>query len=182
MNEMNRVVVVGSSGSGKTTLAVEIARRLDVPFLEMDAVMHANGWNSATDQEFSRVLSEFTSRGRWVVDGNYTSRGTAETVWPRADTFVWVDPPRRVVMSRVIRRTLTRMITREELWNGLREPLSNLYKRDPYENIVVWAWTRYDHVRARYEKATTDGSWAHATVHRLHNRRDSDRLLDAIDA
>lgn len=181
MPGMNRVVVVGSSGSGKTTLAVEIARCLDLPHLEMDSVVHAEGWNSTPDAEFRRIMSQFTSQDRWVVDGNYTSHGISEVVWPSADTFVWSDPPKRVVMSRVIRRTLRRMIAGEELWNGLREPLSNLYKTDPYENIIVWAWTRYESTRAKFEKAMTDGTWEHATVYRLQTRQEVSRFLTSLE-
>jgi adenylate kinase family enzyme len=172
MFAMNRIVVVGVSGSGKTTMARAIADRLDLPHLEMDSVVHAGGWNTTSDSEFQRIMDEFTTRDRWVVDGNYTDHGIPEVVWPKADTFVWVDPPKRVVMVRVIRRTLTRMLTREKLWDGgLREPLSNLYRWDPYENIIRWAWTRYDHVREEYQQATAD-AWAHANIQRLQHSRD----------
>lgn len=177
---MERIVVVGSSGSGKTTTALAIANKLALPHLEMDAIMHADGWNSATDEEFGQALREFVAQDRWVVDGNYTSHGTTEIVWPRADTFVWVDPSKRLVMSRVIRRTLKRTLTRERLWNGLTEPFSNLYKRDPYENIIVWAWTRFERVRERYEEASADGSWAHATVHRLRTPGEARRFVAAL--
>lgn len=177
---MSRIVVIGSSGSGKTTVARRIADILDIPYLEMDSVRHANGWDSTPDPEFQLVLGEFTAQERWVVDGNYTSHGAREVVWPRVDTVVWVDPPKRIVMSRVIRRTLKRTITREELWNGLREPWGNLYKTDPFENIIVWAWTRYDHVREKYETAMTDGTWAHATVHHLRSTAEVDRFLDSV--
>lgn len=180
MTEMHRVLVVGSSGSGKTTVASQIADRLNLPHLELDAVMHADGWNSTPDPEFQRIVGEFASNDHWVIDGNYTSHGMVEVVWPRADTVVWTDMPRRVVMSQVIRRTLRRMVTREKLWNGLTEPLSNLYKRDPYENIIVWAWTRYDHVREKYETAIADGSWDHAVVHRLRSRGEVRHLLGSI--
>lgn len=177
MTELNRVVVVGCSGSGKTTTAREIARRLGYPHMEMDAVMHDGGWNATPDDVFITRLTEFASQERWVMDGNYTSHGAGDAIWPMADTIVWTDPPKRVVMARVIRRTLKRTITREELWNGLREPLANLYKRDPYENIIVWAWTTYDHVREKYEKAMTDGSWAHATIHRLQTPSETKDFL-----
>ncbi|HZD22127.1 MAG TPA: adenylate kinase [Acidimicrobiia bacterium] len=181
MSKVNRVVVVGCSGSGKTTLAREIARRLDIPRLEMDAVMHDGDWNATPDHVFAARLAEFATGDRWVIDGNYASHGASEAVWPRADTVVWVDPPKRVVVSRVVRRTLKRMITREELWNGLREPLGNLYKRDPYENIIVWAWTRYDSYRRRYEETMRDGTWAHATVRRLQDMRTTRQFLNSLE-
>jgi len=101
-------------------------------------------------------------------------------VWPRADTVVWVDPPKRVVMSRVVRRTLHRVLTREELWNGNREPWTNLYSRDPYENIIVWAWTRYATVRERYQAMLHDGTWARLDVVRLGSRAEVRRFLHEI--
>jgi len=70
----------------------------------------------------------------------------------KADSLVWLDMPRRTVMRRVVVRTIRRVATREELWNGNREPCSNLYSKDPEKNLVVWAWTRYDHVRDKYEQ------------------------------
>jgi adenylate kinase family enzyme len=41
---MRRVSVVGNSGSGKTTFAAELAWRMGVPCLELDAVFHQPGW------------------------------------------------------------------------------------------------------------------------------------------
>ena len=180
MTALRRVVVVGSSGSGKTTVGSRISKALGLPHLEMDAVMHADGWNSASDVEFRRILGEFASNDSWVIDGNYISHGVTEAVWPRADTFVWLDPPKIVVMSRVIRRTLRRMAAREKLWNGLTEPLSNLYKRDPYENIIVWTWTRFEGTREKFARASGDGSWVHAAVYRLRSKGDVARFLDSL--
>jgi adenylate kinase family enzyme len=180
MSGLERLVVVGSSGSGKTTVARALADLLGHPLLEMDSVRHRDGWDSVGGEEFSAIVSEFARQDRWVIDGNYTSLGTRDVVWPRADTVVWLDVPKRVVMTRVIWRTLRRMLTRERLWGGLREPLSNLYKRDPYQNIVVWAWTRFEGVRAKYETAMTDGSWRHATVHRLRTPGEVSRFLAGL--
>lgn len=169
---------MGSSGSGKTTMAQTIARTLEIPRLELDSVVHDGGWNATPDDELQRRVAEFTEAPRWVIDGNYTSHGMLDVLWPRADTFVWMDPPRWVVMSRVTRRTLKRMITREKLWGELTEPISNLYKRNPYENIIVWAWTRFEATREKYETAMSDGSWDHAEVHRLQSRSDVEQFID----
>lgn len=174
-------MVVGGSGSGKTTVARAIAATLDLPLLELDSVRHRDGWDSVAGEEFSEIVSGFASQDRWVVDGVYTSLGTRDTLWRRADTFVWLDPPRRRAVARVIRRTLKRMITRERLWGSVTEPWSNLYKRDPMQNIIVWAWTRHAPTRRKFEEAATDGTWAHTVVHRLRSAGEVRRFLGSLD-
>jgi len=182
MSQVSRVVVVGSSGSGKTTTARALAEKLDLPHLEMDSVFHRDGLANEAHEDFIPTLDEFTSGDRWIVDGNYTSHGTREVVWPRADTVVWLDPPRRVAMARVVKRTLRRTLLREEIWDGVKEPFSNLYSLDPYENIVVWTWTRHAHVREKYELAMADGTWDHAAVHRLRSASEVDHFIDSLPA
>lgn len=164
---MKRVVVVGSSGSGKTTIARALSDKLALPHLEMDSVAHRGGFSDHPQPWFRPEIEAFAAGEEWVIDGNYTSWGTQEVVWPRADTFVWPDISKARAISRVSRRTLKRVFTREELWDGVKEPWSNLYSLDPYKNLMVWTWTRYDGVVQKYENAMSDGSWEHATVHRL---------------
>lgn len=176
---MERVVVLGTSGSGKTTVARELAGLLDLPYLELDSIFHQDGWGATPGHVFQDQVRAFVSAPRWVVDGNYTSHGMREVLWPSADTFVWLDLPRRAVMRRVVTRTLRRVITREELWDGVTEPWSNLYSTDPEKNIMVWAWTTFEHNRAKYEMRMEDGSWSHAEVHRLVSPRDVDRFLSS---
>jgi len=177
---MRRISVVGSSSSGKTTTARAVANRLGVPHLELDSLFHQPGWTQKPDPEFRAEVAEFVQRDGWVVDGNYTSHGVAQLVWPQADTVVWLDPPRRTVMGRVIRRTLRRVTTRQELWNGNREPLTNLYSPDPSKNIIVWAWTRFASTRAKYERMLDAGTWAHLDVVRLGSRADVRRFLATL--
>lgn len=177
---MQRLVVVGSSGSGKTMVARRIAAVRDVPCLEMDSVFHRYGWADEPHDEFLPTLEEFTRGDQWVVDGNYVGLGVRDVVWPRADTFVWLDPSRRSATFRVVLRTLRRVITREELWEGVREPFTNLYSRDPYRSIIVWTWTRHAQIREQYENVIADGSWDHATVHRLRSRSEVDAFLGLL--
>lgn len=180
IHSMHRVVVVGSSGSGKTFLSRQLARLLDLPLLELDSIVHRGGWSNTPDDRFMDEIEGFTTAPGWVVDGNYTSHGTREVLWPKADTFVWLDPPKRTVMRRVLGRTLRRVVTREELWEGVREPWTNLYSLDPYRNIIVWAWTRFEHTRSKLETAMTDGTWGNAQVHRLRTGEEVDRFLRSV--
>lgn len=159
--------MIGSSGSGKTTMARTIAQRLEVPMLELDGLFHQPDWHQKADDVFRSEVAEFAAGERWVVDGNSTSDGVAQLVWPSADTVVWIDLSRPIVMVRVVVRTLRRVVTREELWNGNREPWTNLYHTDPEKNIIVWAWTRHGPTRAKYEGFLNDRTWSHLSVVRL---------------
>ena len=98
----------------------------------------------------------------------------------QADTVVWLDPSRLTVLRRVVPRTLRRVITREELWNGNREPWRNLYSPKPEDNVIVWAWTRHPHTRRRYEDMLIDGTWTHLRVVRLRTDADVSTFLAEV--
>lgn len=167
---VQRVSVVGNSGSGKTALAAGLARRIAAPHLELDAVFQQPGWQPLPVDEFRARVSEFVAGDRWVVDGNYSS--VQDLVWQRADTVIWLDPPRHRVMRQIIWRTLRRAITRAELWNGNREHWSSMFRVDPTKSIIAWAWTRHRVVRQRYSSAQADPANAHLTFIRLRSVED----------
>jgi adenylate kinase family enzyme len=177
---MERIVVVGSTGAGKTTLARELSHRLACDHLELDSVYHQPNWTPIEDGEMARIVGDFVRGDRWVVDGNYTSTSAADLIWDRADTVVWLDVPRTTVMRRVVVRSVHRAVTGCPLWNGNTESWRNLIRTKPEDNIVLWAWTRYDGTRDRYEERTRDPRWADVTVLRLRRRMDVDRLLDSV--
>ena len=54
---MKKVAILASaSGSGKTTLGRELARRLEVPFVEVDELVHGPNWAEAPDEELRARL------------------------------------------------------------------------------------------------------------------------------
>lgn len=165
---MRKIVVVGNSGSGKSTLAGQLATKLDLDHIELDSLMHQPNWTPQDPDVFRGELTqrmEAATNG-WTICGNYKSVTWSLTM-PAADTIVWLDLPRSMVMRRVTRRTLRRAFKREVLWNGNREPLTNFYKWDPKQNVIRWAWTMHDSYRERYLTAMADGTWVHAEVHQL---------------
>ena len=169
--------MIGCSGSGKTTLARELSRRLGLVHFELDALFHQPGWVPSDRETFHARIRERIVGERWVTDGNYVSLGAAPLVWTRADTIIWLDPSRARVMTQLVPRTLRRIFTREELWNGNRERLQNLFETRPEENVILWAWTRHASVRARYAQMQQDGTWAGREVFRLRSRRELDAFL-----
>jgi adenylate kinase family enzyme len=172
---VRRVSVVGNSGSGKSTLARQLAAILGATRLELDSVFHQPGWEPLPADEFRRVVAAVAAQDRWVIDGNYSA--VRPVVWDRADTVVWLDLPRRTVMRQVIWRTLRRGVTREELWNGNREPLRNVLLWAPEQSIISWAWNNHAKYHDRYAAAAADPAYAHLTFVRLTSRRAINRFL-----
>jgi adenylate kinase family enzyme len=121
-NSPRRIVVKGTSGAGKSTFAADLARRLDLTYIELDALHWGPAWNEPMPQEFrTRVAAALAAApAGWVVDGNYDSR-LGGTVVDAADAIVWLDLPLSVKLPRIWRRTTHRIRHRVELWNGNRE-------------------------------------------------------------
>jgi adenylate kinase family enzyme len=172
---MRRVSVVGNSGSGKSTLAAALAGRLGVPWLELDSVFHMAGWTPRPTEEFRAEVDAFTAGDGWVVDGNYSA--VRDLVWSRADTVVWIDLPRPAVMRQLLARTLRRMATGAELWNGNRESFRFLLDKD--ESIIRFAWQQHAVYRERYRRAAADPANAHLDFVRVASRADAERLARA---
>lgn len=170
--EGRRMVVAGSSGAGKTTFARAIAARLALPYTEMDALFHGPGWTPRPT--FRSEVDAFTSQPAWVTEWQYTE--VRPLLAARADTLIWLDYSRSLVMRRVVGRTLRRWALREELWNGNREP--NLWHAftHPEEGIVRWAWTTHHLTAERVTSLLESGGGP--TVVRLRNPREASMWLD----
>jgi adenylate kinase family enzyme len=157
-----------------------LARAIGSAHIELDSIYHQPGWTPLGDEEFRRRVSAVTEADRWVVDGNYSV--VADIVWSRADTVVWFDLPYVTVMSRTIRRTVRRAVTREELWNGNKEPFSNLWSLKPEQSIITWAATRHRVYRRRYAEAERDPRWADLRFVRLRSQAEADVFLADVES
>jgi adenylate kinase family enzyme len=171
---VRRVHVVGTSGSGKSTLSRRLAAHLGAPWIQLDALFHQPGWTPLPEAEFRSEVARRIAAESWVVDGNYSV--VRDLVDARADTVVWLDLPRPVVMRQIVGRTLRRLVTGAELWNGNRERWRNLCSLDPHESVIVWSWTTHGPIRDRMEAACATPEFARLTVVRLRTRREVERF------
>ncbi len=171
-------MVVGCSGSGKTTLAAALSRALSVPHVELDAIYHQPGWTQLPEDEFRSRVAHATASERWVVDGNYSA--VHDVVWTKADTVVWFDLSLPLVLWRTVRRTVRRVVTRQELWNGNREPFSNLWSLDPEKSIIAWAATQHGRYRRRYLAAQGEPRWSGLHFVQLRSQGEADAFLAGV--
>ena len=120
---VRRVAIIASaSGCGKTTFGRALAARLEIPYHELDAIHWRSGWRETDPAALRRHVEPLVAGDAWVIDGSYRGK-LGDLVLEAADTVVWLDLPRRVWLARLVRRTLRRIMLREELWNGNRESL-----------------------------------------------------------
>lgn len=172
-----RIVVVGTSGSGKTTLAAQLAALRGCQHIELDAIHWQPNWRQTPHDEFQVKLAGALVGDCWVVDGNY-GKGRA-ALWSRADTLIWLDYPLWLVLWRLLRRTVWRVMTREELWNGNRENLRAIFSQD---SIFLWAIQTHSRRRREYTDLPYRPEYAHLTTIRLRSPRQANRWLRAIPA
>jgi adenylate kinase family enzyme len=165
-----RIAIIGTSGAGKTTLGRELARRLEAPFVECDAISHKANWVDATDEELrTGIDAAIAGRERWVIDGTFQRR-LGEFVSGRTDLIVWLDLPLVTKLARLLRRSWRRVRTRESLWNGNVERWSDVFVgRDS-----VMIHTLRAHRRDR--RALPHPQHAHKTV-RLRTPAEIERWL-----
>jgi adenylate kinase family enzyme len=134
-----RVWVIGPSGAGKSTVAHALAGARGVPHYELDAMFWAPGWKRRPEDDFLADVAALAAAGSWIADGQYDA---AHPVLEKlADTVVWLDPPRLTTTARLVRRTVTRLRTREELWNGNRESPRGAVQ------LLLWAHREFARVR-----------------------------------
>jgi adenylate kinase family enzyme len=144
-----RIVVVGATSSGKSTLAEQLAKKLELDFVELDALFWEPNWKEADVEVFRKRVETVTSlqRGKsedssgWVVAGNY--RKVRDLIWPKAQAVIWLDYPFHIVFWRMLTRTIRRAVTREELWNGNRENFWGHLKFWSDDSLFNWLFKTY---------------------------------------
>ena len=137
----HRIVVIGTTSSGKSTLAKQIAEKLNLNWIELDALHWEPNWKHADDEVFRKRVKNAIQAERWVVAGNYSI--TRDLVWFHAQAIIWLDYPFHIVFWRLITRTIWRVVTQEELWSGNRERLSSQLRFWSQDSLINWLFKTY---------------------------------------
>ena len=176
---VQRILIYAVTGSGKTTLAARLAQLTGLPWHSVDDEI---GWepgavapwrNRAVDDQLRRA-TELCAGDRWILDTAYRSwRGV---VLARVDLVVALDYPRWVSLSRLLRRTVRRIVDRREVCNGNVETLRQVLSS---ESIIVWHFRSFPATRRRIRGWLDDPS-APATVC-FTRPSDLDRWVDQLE-
>ena len=174
---MTRIIIIGTSGAGKSVLGEQAAQRLGVPFLELDAYFWLPGWVQVTDEVFRQKVAGAIAADAWVAGGNF-SRGR-DLIWARADTLVWLDYPLPLTLLRLLRRTVRRIITQEDMWHtGNRETWSKQFmSRD---SLFLWAISSHKRHAVQFPEMLRQPEYAHLNVYRFYKPSEAENWLNSL--
>lgn len=174
-----RIAVVGPCGSGKSYTAQALAERLGITYICNDAIIWRANWTQATREEEAEGFREATAAEAWTIDGNLNVKNEGDRlIVERADTLVWLDLPRREVWPQLLKRTVRRAWTREELWHGNRESWRQSFCSK--DSILWWSFKSFQATHDRYVPWMTDPDFDHLIRIHLTSRGELDDWLDCV--
>jgi len=173
-----KLVVIGTTSSGKSTLAEQLANKLALDFIELDALNWGPNWTAAGDDTLRSRAEKATRAPGWVVAGNY--RITRPVTWARAEAIIWLDYSFAVVFWRLLTRTIRRAVTQEELWNGNREKFWWHLKLWSEESLFHWLFKTYWRRKREYPQLFAQPEYAHLKIIRFTIPQDTQDWLESL--
>ena len=174
----HRVVVIGTTSSGKSTLAEQLAKRLDLNFIELDALHWEVDWKEASLAEFRERVETATKAKRWIVAGNYSI--VRDLVWPRAEAVSWLDYSLGRIFWQLTRRTFSRWWTQELLWGKNREKLWPHFKLWSQESLFHWLFKTYWRRKRETPELLALPQHQHLKVMRFQHPNDTEKWMKEI--
>jgi adenylate kinase family enzyme len=151
------IVVIGTTSSGKSTLAKQIADRLHMDFIELDAFHWEPDWQEASLEDFRARVESAIQAERWV------------------DYSLWI------IFWRLWNRTWRRWWYQEELWNGNRERLRWHFKLWSQESLFHWLFKTYWRRKREFPKLMALPQHRHLKLIRFSHPRETEEWLEKLD-
>ena len=84
--------MIGNAAGGKSTLARHLARRRELPLIEVDRLLWQQGWQLTPEPDYARGHAEIVAGDRWVIDGLGRQDSIAERL-ARSTEIILIDMP-----------------------------------------------------------------------------------------
>lgn len=141
---MKKILILGIVASGKTTLAKEISQKINIPWYELDTIVHhetPHGRNKRTSDEQITVIQDIDRHGAWIFEG--TDRASYRCLWDMADTIIFLDTPLWKRKTRIVLRFIKQNLGIEK----------SHYTSDIRMLKMMYKWTRdFERERKEFEK------------------------------
>lgn len=175
---MQRIVIIGPTGSGKTTFGRKLAEKSGIAATDLDDLNWLPGWVQRETDEFYRLAEGATQGDRWIIIGNYSKvRGA---IWPKADTFIWIDYPFPRVFWQLLRRSVRRAADKQPVCNGNVETWRGLFLSK--NSLILWLFQSYWRRGRQYAEIFESGrNTPDITYIRLRSPKETAAFLEGLE-
>lgn len=141
---MKKIYIVGIVASGKTTMAKRLSQQLNIPFYELDCIVHVkteNGRYKRTPDEQVQEINRIDKEDDWIIEGTY--RESCRCLLDLADEVIFLDPPLWLRKFRIILRFFKQQLHIEPCH----------YKSDIKMLKLMYKWTNdFERTRKQFEQ------------------------------
>jgi adenylate kinase family enzyme len=133
LERSSKIFIVGSVGSGKSTLAQRLSLQRDLPWYELDCIVHVQtveGRMKRTPDEQTRLIGEIDRQGPWIFEG--VDRESYRCLYEMADTILFLDPPLWKRRLRIVKRYFKQQLGMEQ----------SHYRSDLAMLRMMFKWTK----------------------------------------
>ncbi|WPC72270.1 shikimate kinase [Vibrio porteresiae] len=176
---IRKINIIGTSGSGKSTFGRQLAAKLDIPYVEMDALYWKPNWQEPSDEEFFANLEKALQQDSWILDGNYNR--TAPIKFAYVQSVIWIDYSFVRTLYQAVKRAIVRSISQQEIWanTGNKESFrKTFFSKD---SIILWTLKTFKNNRVRYQALLNDPNYSHIHFVRLKSPTQAKAFLESLD-
>jgi adenylate kinase family enzyme len=104
INEVSKVYIIGSVASGKTTMAKRMSKKLNIPWYELDNVVHIrdkNGDRKRTEEERNLEFHKILNEDKWIIEG--VRRECFDSGFESSDLIILLDTPAKKRKYRILK-------------------------------------------------------------------------------
>ena len=170
---MQRVIVIGTAGSGKTTMAKNVAAAIGGTAYDIDDFHWQPGWVERSPEEMIELFREPLGTECWTLAGNHSR--TRHFTWAQADTVICLNYGFFVNFSRLLWRTIKRVVIREEVMPGCVETFRSQFLSK--DSLLVWFFQTYWKRKKTYPQLFVQEEYQHLTVLEFRHPRQAKRFL-----
>lgn len=128
---MKRIMIIGPGNAGKSTLAIKLGKSLNLPVYHLDKIFWLPNWVTIDREKFIEEQSKITLMDQWIIEGDF--KKTYEIRAKRADTIIYLNLPRRVIIPRFFKRVYKyRKQIRPDMTEGNKEKINLDYIKWQY--------------------------------------------------
>lgn len=111
----SKIYISGSVASGKTTMAKKLSKQLNIPWYQLDNVVHirlSSGDVKRSPQEREIEFNKIINCEKWIIEGVF--RECFKNGFEKADTIILLDTPSFKRKYRIIKRWIYQNLKIEE--------------------------------------------------------------------